>query len=533
MRVSLPSGSSVVSKGKPVMQYKSRIKNSSLAAVIGCAALSSVSAASVKQEIAPTATLEVAPATVVNAQPNFVMEQPLPPREIPVRQTMNRSDYDAAKARANLWAPRAAKPFTKTFAPLATPVIKTNFNGHSSTEGLRPAGAHGAVGITHFVEVTNSHIDMYILIPPIPGGLAGLPLVQSETLATFFGYTTETLFDPRVIYDSTWNRWIVTAIASQESSTVQRFFIAVSTTADPTGSFFMYNLNVTFFTGDLFDFPQLGMDQDAVLFTANIFNGTSSHGADFFSVAKARLYNGLGFSVPVFTGLVGTLAPPIVRDQNSSTFLIAAPPSGTTFSKYTARDTSKATTLTGPVSITVPSYSVPPDAHQPGTSKLLDTGDSRFVNASTQSGNDLWQTHTIALGGFPAPKFYRLNTSTNVVSQSGFYFGSATSDDFNASIAANDAGDCFVTWTSTDASVGRNAQVRLSGKLSAAAGISAGPTASTSPTFYHPSADNPERWGDYSAVTTDPLNAANAWLVNEKINQGGLLWGSRIVRFGF
>ncbi len=138
------------------------------------------------------------------------------------------------------------------------------------------------------------------------------------------------------------------------------------------------------------------------------------------------------------------------------------------------------------------------------------------MNASTQSGNDLWQTHTIALGGFPAPKFYRLNTSTNTVTQSGFYFASATSDDFNASIAANDAGNCFVTWTSTDTS--RQAQVRLSGKLSADAGIAAGPSAFTSPTFYHPSADNPERWGDYSAVTTDPLDAARAWLVNEKVN---------------
>ena len=163
MRLSMFSRSSVVSKGKPVMQFKSRIKNFSLAAVIGCAALFSVSAASVKQEIAPTATLEVAPATVVNAQPNFVMEQPLPPREIPFRPTMNRIDYDAAKARANFWGPRAAKPFTETFAPLATPVIKNpDFNGHSTTEGLRPAGTHGAVGITHFVQVTNSHIDMYI-----------------------------------------------------------------------------------------------------------------------------------------------------------------------------------------------------------------------------------------------------------------------------------------------------------------------------------------------------------------------------------
>jgi hypothetical protein len=511
------------------MQFKSRIKNLSLAAIIGCVALFSVSASTAQQPVAPTATLEVAPATIVEAQPNYVMVQPLPPREIPFRPTMDRSDYDAAKARANFWGPGAAKPFTETFAPLATPVIRlTNFSGHSATEGFRPPDTHGAVGTTHFVQITNSHIDMWTR-----QNTATLPLAKSVTLATFFGYTAEALFDPRVAYDSTWNRWIVTADAFAESSTVQRFFIAVSTSADPTGSFFIYNLNVTFFVNDFFDFPQLGMDQDAVLFTANIFNGPNFHGADFFAVAKARLYNGLGFSVPVFTGLVGTLAPPIVRDQNSSTFLIASPPSGTTFSKYTATNTSKGTALTGPVSITVPSYSVPPAAHQPGTTKLLDTSDSRFVNASTQSGNDLWQTHTIALGGFPAPKFYRLDTSANTVSQSGFYFASATSDDFNASIAANDAGNCFVTWTSTDASAAKNAQVRLSGKLSADAGIAAGPSAGTSPTFYHPSADNPERWGDYSAVTTDPLNAANAWLVNEKINTGGLLWGSKIVRFGF
>jgi hypothetical protein len=326
----------------------------------------------------------------------------------------------------------------------------------------------------------------------------------------------------------------VTADAFAESATIQRFFIAVSTSADPTSTFFIYNLNVNFFGNNNFwDFPQLGIDQDAVLFTANIFNGGTFLGADFFAIAKARLYNGLGFTVPVFTGLAGTLAPPIVRDQNASTFLIAAPTSGTSFSKYTVTNTSRAgISLTGPVSITVPSYSVPPAAQQPGTTKLLDTGDSRFVNASTQSGNDLWQTHTIALGSFPAPKFYRLNTSTDTVSQSGFYFASATSDDFNASIAANDAGDCFVTWTSTDPSAAKNAQVRLSGKFSADAGISAGPSGVTSGVFYNASADNPERWGDYSAVTVDPLNASTAWLVNEKVTSNKAIWGTRIISFG-
>jgi len=91
----------------------------------------------------------------------------------------------------------------------------------------------------------------------------------------------------------------VTAVAFAESSTVQRFFIAVSTSADPTGAFFTYDLNVNFFANNnLLDFPQLGIDQDAVLITGNIFNGATFLGADFFAIAKARLYNGLGLQCP-------------------------------------------------------------------------------------------------------------------------------------------------------------------------------------------------------------------------------------------
>ena len=127
-----------------------------VAFALGCVALLSVVPSEAQQSVAPTGILEVAPATIVEAQPNYVTEQPLPPREIPFRPTIDRSEYDAAKARANSWGPGAVKPFTETFAPLATPVIRlTNFNGHSSTDGLRPPDTHGAVGTTHFVQVTN------------------------------------------------------------------------------------------------------------------------------------------------------------------------------------------------------------------------------------------------------------------------------------------------------------------------------------------------------------------------------------------
>jgi hypothetical protein len=516
--------------------------------------LLSFGVASGQNALAPTATLVADPATIVDAQPNYVMQQP-PAREIPFRPTMGSSAYEAAKARANSYAPGTRKPFIAPFPASVDQTIKvTNFNGHSSTEGLRPPDTHGAVGTTHFVEITNSHIDMYKRGTPPGSDPATLGLVKSVTLATFFGYTTTGIFDPRVVYDSTWNRWIVTADSFAVDSTHQYFFIAVSTSSDPTKPFYVYpGLNVTIFSGDFWDYPQLGIDQDAVLFTANIFHGAAYHGADFFAVAKARLNNGLGFSVPVFTGLAGTLAPPIVLDQNGSTFLLAAPPSGSMLTMYTATNTSHPfgtpSIALASSPITVASYGVPPSAHQyrPGDPTetdpdLLDTLDARFVNASTQNGVDLWQTHTVALGSFPGPYFYRIDTSTLAVTQSGFYFASGSSDDFNASIAANTAGDCFVTWTATDKLPGTptNAEVRLSGKLSATPGIPAGLSAFNTLTtnWYDASTDTTERWGDYSAVTVDPLNGSlgtdNAWLVNETVKSPPLhlLWGSRIVKFG-
>src|SRR4051794_30373802 len=85
----------------------------------------------------------------------------------------------------------------------------------------------------------------------------------------------------------------------------------------------------------------------------------------------------------------------------------------------------------------------------PNPQDNLDTGDSRFVNASTQVGDSLWNVHTIALGSFAAPKFYQVRPSTASVLQSGFFFASGTSFDFNPSIAANTSNDVFVTWNAT------------------------------------------------------------------------------------
>jgi hypothetical protein len=409
-----------------------------------------------------------------------------------------------------------------------------DFDGASAVDGLAPPDTHGAVGAQEFVETTNTHVDIFD---------KGNPANRISTpQAAFFGYFNQTLFDARAVYDSKWDRFILTTDAFPESADVQFFFIAVSTTPSAAGPYFIYQLNITFNSGDFWDFPQVGMDQDSIIVTANVFDAQGNSAADMFALPKAAIYNGLGFAVPVFTGLVGTLAPPIVLDNNSSTFLVAAPPSGSALQLYTLRDSSRAgINLSGPVPVAVDPYTMPPPAPQPAPctdpADNLDTGDSRFANASTQVGNSLWQVHTINLVGFAAPKFYQINTATNSIDQSSFFFATGTSFDFNASIAANIDNDVFLTWNTTDPPAGTNVQVRFAGCDHAAGPCFPGPGTAlfTSPTCITGDFDprfGLQRWGDYSAVTVDPSNTRQAWLVNEKIDDAAT-WGSRIGAIGF
>lgn len=319
----------------------------------------------------------------------------------------------------------------------------------------------------------------------------------------------------------------------QESATVQRHFVAVSETSDPLGSFYIYSGDVNVKNNDDFwDFPQLGIDGKSIIITANIFGRISYRETRMVVADKSRLYNGLSASLKLFTGLEGSLAPPIVLDNNDKTFLVAATSSGI-ITKYTLTYPGGVPTLASST-IKVAAYGLPPSAQQPGTTETLDTSDARFVNASTQIGDSLWQVHTINVNGLPKPKFYEFNTVTNKVIQSGIISASATSNDWNAAITANGDNDVYVTWSSTDPSAGTNAQVRFSGRLHTdpIGTISSGNVLFTSSTFYNPSSENPERWGDYSAVTVDPQDPQTAWIVNEKIN-GSSVWGSRIGEIGF
>lgn len=451
----------------------------------------------------------------------------------PFRTPMGLPAYRDTKAKAAQPGGPLAPPAPQLMSavPLeAAPITNAvNFEGVAMTTagGWYPPDTHGAVGPNHFVEVTNSHLDIYLKAAPHT-------LVKSVSLSSFLGATANSLTDPRMIYDQDFGRWVFCISQFRQSSTVQQVYLAVSQTSDPTGSFYITPVNVSAGANTFWDYPQLGMDRNAVIVTGDLYTANYLD-SRMFAVPKSLLYNNQSFTLQVFTGLKGTLAPPVVLDTNPNTYLVYAAPSDNKVTLYTLTNSATAPALVS-ATIPVPAYTLPPNAAQPGTTQTLDALDSRFLNASTQVGNSLFQVHTINIGGFARPRFYEFDTVNKQVIQSGTFSRSGTSYDFNASIAANRKKDVFVTWSATDPTNNVNAEVRYSGRLhsepqgaipspgSLLIGSASNLTGQTS--SWDP---NVQRWGDYSAVTLDPADATQmtAWIVNERLLSTST-WGSRI-----
>ncbi len=115
------------------------------------------------------------------------------------------------------------------------------------------------------------------------------------------------------------------------------------------------------------------------------------------------------------------------------------------------------------------------------------------------------------------------------MNQTGSYFTSGSSADFNASIAVDNAQRSYVTFTTTDTAI--QAQANFTGKLLADVNLGAHTVLFTSPTFW-----TLGRWGDYSSVSVDPVSVGPGgpyvYVTNETIGSN-TAWATRIARIGY
>ena len=511
------------------------------------------------RRLGPAAHLTLTP--IDGDGPDEPVAGPQPPA--PFRPTMGADRYRAAKTAVATAAAtlNLSKQDVLSATGIAGPdgtaaeVVSAAYAGidWSAASTLNPPDPTVGVSKTQAVELVNSVLRVYD-----KSCTSGCAPVATQTLKSFFNYSATWIFDPRVQYDRTWNRWVVIGDGSHESATVQRLFIAVSkaatitTSSKPSSSFWRFSIDVETSSNTFWDFPDLGLSQDAVLITGDRF--TDVECASVLTIAKARIYNGLapgdvGAGVPLFGCLGdGSLAPPIQLDQRSVPFILQADPEGSALHVWgvanAAYPDDASVFFQGDVPLGF-SYTVPPSATQPGTTHLVDTLDARFAQAGTQLGNHLWNTNVVGYSGspYPLPLLVDVDPYTLTLNSASFYWASPTSNDWNASLQVNPGNDVFLAFSSDDPGAGVAPQLRVARRNGSGPG--SGTPVFTSPASFAPgftrscpSGSSCERWGDYSAVALDPSDTPgcpsgpfeSAWAVNETVKSSDL-WGTRIARF--
>lgn len=173
---------------------------------------------------------------------------------------------------------------TSPFAPLVMPTPIVSFDSTASCGGCAPPDPVGDVGPNNYVAMANAQFQVFN-----KSGTSLLGPSNINTLWSGFGGAcqTENAGDPVVIYDQLDNRWILTQFTAAGPTYYN--CVAVSTTGDPTGSYYRY----AFTTGTNFpDYPKYGMWGDALYISTREFAGSTFAGVGAYAVNRSQLIAG-------------------------------------------------------------------------------------------------------------------------------------------------------------------------------------------------------------------------------------------------
>ena len=472
-------------------------------------------------------------------------------------------------------ARRTQRVFIRPVGPLPFPPVPQQSDGALQTTVLNPLAATAfsgfagvgngdygfapnaappdtnlAVGATQVVQWVN---ESFAVFNKSSGAIAaGFPKAGNTLWAGFGGgCETNNDGDPIVQYDKAAGRWVMTQFSVSTTPYLQ--CVAVSTTSDATGSYNRYAFS--YGSTQFPDYPKLGVWPDGYYISYNIFNnGTTFAGAKVCAFDRAKMLTGGAATQQCFqlstsyggllpSDLDGTIAPP----AGSPNYFMNFGSNSLNLWKFRVDFTTPAnSTFTGPTNIAVAPFSpacgggtcIP----QFNTSQKLDSlsdrlmyrlayrhfadgHESMVVNHSVQvSGN----RHSQVVG----VRWYEIRNPgvTPTVYQQGTYSPDSTSR-WMGSIAMDKVGNMAVGYSASSGSVypsiryaGRTPTDPLSTLSSETHVLDGGGS----------QLPNLSRWGDYSAMSVDPVDDCTFWYTTEYLKTSGTFnWSTWINSFKF
>lgn len=273
----------------------------------------------------------------------------------------------------------------------------------------------------------------------------GNPIKTFSLTSLFQTDATHVLFDPRVLYDISSQRWFAT-VADRDDQTVR---FAVSQTDDPNSHWWAYHFSLT--PGTWADQPLIAASGDKLVISINDYelSNASFVGAEYWVITKHEALEGVPLKYHVY-GPVDNLfsVHPAKSIGANNTIYMLSVEQERGYVKLFRVDglppSSQVSTLELPVS----AISSPPNATQFGSDFLLDTGDTRVMDATWDNGT-LWLSFTdgcVPYGDTQIRSCIRLiqvNTNTNKILQNfllnavGYYY-------FYPTLSLDSAGDLVV-----------------------------------------------------------------------------------------
>jgi len=448
-------------------------------------------------------------------------------------------------------APRVPDPVVQKSVgqPLGT-IDLMNFDGlGKGAYGFSVSGAppdtNGAVGATQYMQWVNSSFAVF---DKTTGDLLFGP-ARGVTLFTDFGPPCETRNggDGIILYDKTAGQWMFSQI--NDATTV---CIAVSTSSDATGTYYRYAFdlsNVLPAGTTLSDYPKFGVWPDGYYYTANIFGATS--GTNICAFDRANMLVGNDASAQCFfsqtvggsylpADLDGSLAPP----DGSPNFLVDINNSGQELRLlrfHADWNNPNNSTLSDAIHIpTAPFTRASGGVPQLDSTAGLDTlGDRLMFRLGYRNFGDhesLVVNHSVQDPStrVTGARWYELQdpNGATFIYQQGTFTPDSTYR-WMGSIAMDRAGNIGLAYSASSPDI--YPAVRYTGRtpddprgtLEDEKSIIEG-GGSQQPTTR-------QRWGDYSAITIDPIDDCTFWFTTEYYQTSGSVfnWNTRIASFRF
>ena len=399
----------------------------------------------------------------------------------------------------------------------STLALLSGFNGLNQIQSCAcvPPDVQIAAGPSQVVEMVN-----------VEGGVFTKQGVSNKTfsLSSFFRTGSDSISDPKILYDSPSGRWFTSLV----DVTLSDVILGVSSTSDPIESWVFYAITAG---GNLPDQPIIGVSDDKVAVAANDFLGKTFVGSQFWILNKSQLLT--GSTVNFFTSgansgvfsvhPVQSLSPTTTQFMVSS--IIARRAISTTslrlFSATGVPGVSTVSIVTNDLTIsTIGTLSggTLPGGVQPGTSSTVNTNDFRIQDALWFKGI-VW----LALEDACTPtgdvqlrsciRLTKITTSGSPLVSQDFDFGTNQQYTFYPALRVDNNGNLLVLYGYSNATVFPS--LAITGQLATdpAGSLTIPRTLKTGT-----AADTSTRYGDYFGAALDPSDPSVVWVAGEYHN---------------